>query len=87
MPEKTFRDLAVEAAESTRTGTDLLIEIDDLQTALSMRSLTGDSESLIREIIEKEKLAVGFIQQGMTIQKALMSKQHTAVQALIDRLG
>ena len=87
MAEKTFKDLAAEASRSTKKGIELLIEIDEIQNALSMQSLTKDSESLIREMIEKEKLAVGFIQEGMTIQKTLMSKQHKAVQSLIDRLG
>lgn len=87
MPEKTFKDLAAEAVKSTQKGIDLLIEIDQLQTSLSLQSLTKDSELIIREIIEKEKLAVGFVQESMTIQKALMSKQHKAVQSLIDRLG
>lgn len=87
MPEKTFKDLAAEAAKSTQKGIDLLIEIDEIQTALSLQSLTSESESIIREMIEKEKLAVGFIQESMTIQKALMGKQHKAVQSLINRLG
>ena len=87
MSEKTFKALAAEAAESTKKGIDLLVEIDELQTVLSLQSLSKDFESLIREMIEKEKLAVGFIQESMTIQKALMGKQHKAVQSLIDRLG
>lgn len=87
MIEKTFKDLATNAAQSTKKGIDLLIEIDELQTALSLQSLTKDSESIIREMIEKEKLAVGFIQESMTIQKALMGRQHKAMQSLINRLG
>ncbi|HQU91408.1 MAG TPA: hypothetical protein PLK77_03885 [Pyrinomonadaceae bacterium] len=87
MSEKPFKALAAEAAESTKKGIDLLIEIDELQTALSLQSLSNDTESLIREMIEKEKLAVGFIQESMTIQKALMGRQHRAVQSLIERLG
>ena len=87
MPEKTFKDLALEAAQSTKKGIDLLVEIDELQSALAHQSLSKDSEALIREVIEKEKLAVGFIQEGMTIQKTLMNKQHASVQSLIDRLG
>lgn len=87
MAEKSFKDLAVEAARSTKKGIDLLIEIDELQTAIALQSLSKDSETLIREMIEKEKLAVGFIQEGMTIQKTLMSRQHASVQSLIERLG
>ena len=87
MAEKSFDRLADEALEDTRRGLDLLKEIDALQRAL--RNLADEKEfgSMVKEIIEKEKLAVGFVQQSTIATRNLMQKQQEEIERLIERLN
>jgi hypothetical protein len=86
MAEKSFRDLANDALSHTKQGLDLLVETYDLQTAALNMPPNRDFEEIVHEIAEKQKLAVGLIQNAMTIEKSLMHRQAEAVQKLIDKL-
>ena len=87
MTQATFNDEAKRASQLTQEGLSLLIEVNDLQ--LSLSSLKNKDEAalgLIREIIAKEKMAVGLIQQSTLIQRELMKRQHTAIEVLTKGL-
>lgn len=86
MAEKSFSDLANDALSHTKHGLDLLVETYDLQTAALNMPPNRDFEEIIREIAEKQKLAVELIQNAMTIEKSLMHRQAEAVQKLIGKL-
>lgn len=87
MPKKSFQDLAQDAINYTKEGMNLLIEIHELQEAIKNLPQKENYQQLIEEIIEKEKIAVGLIQQATLIQRTLMKNQHEAVEKLINNLG
>lgn len=86
MMKKSFSDLAQEAISHTQKGINLLIEIYELQEAVKNMPHKADYQQLIKEIIEKEKTAVGLIQQATIIQRELMKNQHEAIETLINNL-
>lgn len=86
MIEKSFKDLAKEAVDYTKEGLDCLVEVYELQEALKNLPKTESCQQFIEEIIEKEKIGVGLIQQAILIQRGLMNDQHKAIKNLINDL-
>lgn len=86
MQNKTFIDLAREVINYNKDGMELLIEINELQKAISNLAREDERHQLIKEIIEKEKVAIILIQQSTIIQRGLMKKQHEAIEKLINNL-
>lgn len=86
MPEKSFKDLANEALDCTKEGLNRLVEIQELQEALTNLPKNSDYRQLVEEIIEKEKFAVSLIQQATVIERGMMQTQHDAIQRLINNL-
>lgn len=86
MIEKSFKDLAKEAIDRTKEGLDYLVEAYELQEALKNLPKTESYKQFIEEIIEKEKIGVGLIQQAILIQRGLMNNQHKAIENLINNL-
>lgn len=86
MSEKSFKDLAQEAIDYTQEGINLLVEIQELQEAIKNLPQKENYQQLIKEVIEKEKIAVGLIQQATLIQRTLMKNQHEAIEKLIKNL-
>lgn len=87
MPKKSFKNLAQEAIDYTKEGLGKLVEVHELQEALKNLLNSEDYEQLVKEIIEKEKIAIGLIQQAILIERTLMTTQHKAVEELIDNLS
>lgn len=87
MSEKRFHELAKEALDSTRMGLDLLCEIHELQQGATNLAFGDDYSFLVEEIIRKEKLAVGFINQATIIERNLMKTQHRAIEEIIKRIS
>ena len=83
---ESFKDTALKANEATVEGLQLLIEISELLLAQSMAPISLDSESLIKEIASKEKLAVSLIQESITLQRNLLRRQHDEIENLSNRL-
>jgi RNA polymerase-interacting CarD/CdnL/TRCF family regulator len=86
MIESEFIRQAKQAIAFSREGMDHLIEVHELQQALKNKTRDNDYAAVVREIIEKEKLAVGLIQKSTLIQRDLMRSQEKAIQDLIDTL-
>jgi hypothetical protein len=77
---------AKQALEYTREGLDTLVAISELQDSLVGLPKNDEYSAMVKEIIEKEKLAVSLIQQATLIQRGLMEQQHSAIKHLIDSL-
>lgn len=86
MPEKSFKDLANEAINYTKDGLGHLIEVYELQEASKNLPKTENYQQLVKEIIEKEKIAVGLIQQATLIERGLINRQREAIKKLINTL-
>ena len=87
MSNKSFKSLAKEAIDYTEKGISLLVEVNVLQQALKNLPKSENNESLISEIIEKEKIAVNFIHQATIIERALMKKQHDLIEEMLSNLS
>ena len=69
-----FKAQADEAIEYTKEGLDLLVELRELQEAINFLPINENFEQMLKEIIEKEKIAVGLIQKSNLIQKVFNYK-------------
>lgn len=83
MLEKGIKDLAKEAMDCTREGLDRLIQVQELLEAIKNMKQNKDYQSMIEDIIEKEKMAVELIQRATIIERGLMKDQHEAIKKLI----
>jgi small-conductance mechanosensitive channel len=86
MSQKQFKNLATTALECTKKGLDLLTEVYELQVAAKQMSMSSDYTALIKEIAEKQKMAVEFIQQATLIERGMMRQQEEDIKKLIADL-
>jgi hypothetical protein len=86
MSKKSVTVLAEEAIKYTKEGVNLLVEIHELQEAIKNLPKNESYEQMVKEIIEKEKMAVGFIQQATVIQRKLIKNQHEVMAKLLNSL-
>jgi hypothetical protein len=87
MKINNLKKQASEAIKYTREGIELLIEIGELQEAIRSLPKSENIEQFIKEIIEKEKMAVSLIQKGSLIQRSLLKNQHEEIEKLINKLS
>lgn len=81
-----FREQASRAQQYTKEGLDLSVEVYELRRSLEHLKKGKDYSELVKEIIAKEKTAVGLIQQATMIQRKMMQLQHKAIEQLIDEI-
>jgi len=86
MIESEFSHQAKQAVAFSKEGLNHLVEVHELQLALLGQKKDEEYAKIVKEIVEREKLAVGLIQQATLIQRDLMKKQHEAIQKLIDTI-
>lgn len=84
---ESFKDTAQRASRTTAEGLQLLIEVSELLSAQSLAPISADSESVIKDIVSKEKLAVSLIQESISLQRDLLRRQHADVEKLSGRLA
>lgn len=86
MAKKSFEVLAYETIDDTKKGVEYLIQVNELLSILKTMSKTEDSRQIVKEIIEKEKIAVELISKATIIQRQLMQYQHKAIENLMTDL-
>ena len=86
MSKKSLKNLTDEAINYTKEGLELLLEVSELQAAVKNTPKTENYYQLVKEIIEKEKLAVGLIERATLIQRDLINKQRESTIKLINSL-
>jgi hypothetical protein len=86
MSNNTFEDQAKRALSYTKEGLDLLVEVGQLQNALSNLPKSKDYVELVQEIAAKEKTAVGLVQQSTLIIRDLLNQRHADVERLINSI-
>lgn len=87
MDTNKLKQQANEAIKRTKEGIELLIEISEMQEALKNLPKNENVEHFIKEIIEKEKMAVSLIQKSNLIQRELLQNQHKEIEGLIKKLS
>lgn len=86
MSKKSLKSLTDEAIKYTKEGLELLLEVSELQAALGNIPKTENYYQMIKEIIEKEKLAVSLIERATLIQRDLINRQRESTIKLINSL-
>ena len=86
MLQKTFKDFADQAIHFTKQGMELMTEIDRLQQLARQLPKIESYAELVKEIIEKEKLATSFIGKATLIQRELLNKQRMEIEFLLHDL-
>jgi hypothetical protein len=87
MSHRRFKNLANTALDCTKKGLDLLTEAYELQVSSKQKVAVSDYGALINQIVEKQKLAVQFIQQATLIERGLMREQEENIKKLIAGLS
>lgn len=87
MTINSFKIQVNEAIKCTKEGLDLLVELSELQESIKSLPIGEDLKQIVKEIIEKEKMAVSLIQKGTLMQRGLIKTQHEAIERLINRLA
>jgi len=87
MDIKNVKKQASEAIKYATEGIDLLIELSEMLEALKALPKGENIEQFIKEIIEKEKMAVSLIQNSNLIQRSLLKNQHEEIENLIKKLS
>lgn len=83
MSKKSLKKLIKEVIDYTKEGLELLLEASELQAAAKNMPKTEDYYQLVKEIVEKEKLAVSLIERATLIQRDLINKQREGIIKLI----
>lgn len=86
MANKSVKELTVQAINYTKEGLELLLKVSELQEAIKNMAKTEDYYQIVKEIIEKEKVAVDLIEKATFIQRDLVNEQREGIIKLLKSL-
>ncbi len=86
MSKQSLKNLINEAISFTKEGLELLLEVSELQEAAKNMPKNEDYYQLVKEIVEKEKLAVSLIERTTLIQRDFINNQREGIIKLINSL-